>query len=124
MTAGVVAIGRDRGAALLMAVLLMQALMAVALGGLLVAGLAVRHAAVASVADLAALAAAEAMTDPCAAAEETALANGLELSACVIQGLDAVVTVAGDAGRVPARLLALLGHPHDRLEVTARAGPP
>lgn len=124
MTAGVLVTERDRGAALLLAVLLIQVLMAVALGGLLVAGLAVRHAAIASVADFAALAAAEAMTDPCAVAEETALANGLELRACVIKGLDAVVTVAGNPGSVPARLLALLGQPHDRLEVTARAGPP
>ena len=79
------------------------------------AALAVRHRA-ATAADAAALAAADVLLgaaagEPCARSAQVASENGFELSACHIEGAEAVVAVRVEVLGVP-------------VEIRARAGPP
>ena len=115
---------RDRGAALLLGLALMQVLMAVTVAGSLVAALVVERARIGSVADVAVLAAAGAVEDPCSAADAVAQLNGLVLAACARAGPDVVVTVRGSAPGSTAGLLRLVGRPDAAIEVSARAGFP
>jgi hypothetical protein len=73
---------------------------------------------------MAALAAAQAEGDGCAAAARTAEANDTSLVACSLDGLDVVVRVSRRAPTLVVRLLAWLGQPAGDVEATARAGPP
>ncbi len=115
----------ERGAAVvwtlaLMAVLGLAAFVATGLGALVVA----RQQA-STVADLAALAGAQALEDPCARAAFVVQENGLRLDGCTLAGEDLVVDVAGPAPAVLGRLLATLGGgPAPEIRVSARAGPP
>ncbi|MCU0295979.1 MAG: flp pilus-assembly TadE/G-like family protein [Candidatus Nanopelagicales bacterium] len=104
---------RDRGSATLVVVfMLMLVLALVALGG---AGLRVAGArgTASTAADLAALAAADALD--CGVAQNVAAANGAQLEACRLQGADYVVEVSVD-------ILGLPGGPR-KVTASARAGP-
>jgi uncharacterized membrane protein len=89
-----------------------------------VGSLAVARQRVATVADVAALAGAQAIADPCASAGASATANGMALVACVVDGADVMVEVSAAAPPVARRLLALLGHAAPDVTMSARAGSP
>ena len=102
---------------MLLSLVLAGALAIVGGAGISLCGLALAHAHAGTAADLAALAAASSAGDSCAAAGHIAVANGAELLTCSAEAGEALVTVS-----LPAPAMARwLGH--DRLEVTARAGP-
>ncbi len=84
---------------------------------------AVAHQGAATIADLAALAGAQASGNPCLAAESAARANDAHLVACVLDGSDVVVTVARPAPEFVARVLAVFGGQPKDVEASARAGP-
>ncbi|WP_370289042.1 Rv3654c family TadE-like protein [Nocardioides sp.] len=114
----------QRGAATLLVVALCGVLMAVGAATAAVGALVVDHRRTQAAADLAALAAAGALTgvsavgatgEPCAVAGRIATANGAEVIACDLQGDTATITVARDGPR-------WLGQA-PRLRATARAGP-
>ena len=116
--------GREDGAAIIWALALVNLLL---LTGLAVAGVTAQVVArqrAAAVADIAALVAAQADGSGCAHASDSARANAMELTACVTDGADVVVTVAAPAPAVVARLLGLLGRPAASVTASARAGPP
>jgi secretion/DNA translocation related TadE-like protein len=85
----------------------------VAAAGVVIARIAVARAQVSAAADLAALAGAR--TGDCAAARETALANGGLLQDCAIEGADILVRVRRDLVLVPGRSVGITAQ--------ARAGP-
>lgn len=72
------------------------------------------HSHAASVADIAALAAAT--QGSCTAAHQAARVNGSELENCVWQGSDVIVVVSSQVGDTPIAL------PVTRIEASARAG--
>lgn len=115
----------ERGAAVvwslaLVTVLGLAALVATGIGGVVVA-----RQEVSTVADLAALAGAQAQTDPCGRAASVTTANGLALDRCQVIADDVVVDVSGPAPPIVARLLAVLGGgPAPAVRVSARAGRP
>ena len=108
---------RDGGFALLWSLALSGALAIVGAAGLSLCALALTHAHAGSAADLAAIAAASSVRDPCGSAGRVAQANSAELLDCAVVDNDVIVRVGV---RTPA-IAQWLGH--DRLEVTARAGP-
>ena len=114
----------DRGAATVLALALVHLLLLVALVGALVGSVAVVKARAAAVADVAALAAAESWTDPCADARAVAQANGMEVAACGADGTDVVVAVSAPAPELVRRWLAVLGREGEPITVSARAGLP
>lgn len=116
--------GRDRGAATLLAVVLVQLLLIVGLMCWVVASLAITRQRVALVADVSALAAAQALGDPCARAGQAATDNGMRLASCVVEGGDVVVEVAADAPALAARGLSFLGRDAAEVTASARAGVP
>ncbi|UAJ80440.1 flp pilus-assembly TadE/G-like family protein [Leifsonia sp. ZF2019] len=110
-------LGGEYGSASVVVVTLVGAMVAVLVATLAVgaAHLAKRRAA--TVADLAALAAADAAVgriggEPCELADRVAEENGAELEECLMAGLEATVTVGVD---IPGGW---------RAAVSARAGPP
>ena len=114
----------DEGVALVWALALVSVVL---LAGLLCAGVGVRaleRARAGTVADIAALSAAQAPDDACAAAQDTARANAMEVSACVVDGDDVIVTVESPTAPFVARVLGLLGQPSSAVTATSRAGPP
>ncbi|MDR1808061.1 MAG: hypothetical protein LBR33_09150 [Propionibacteriaceae bacterium] len=121
----------DRGAGSLMVVGVALAVTLVAWLVFLVATLAAAHHRAESAADLAALAGARAalaadpahdVTEPaCAAAADTAAANGARLDACSVIAFADFAAVAVDVSvDAPVRVPGL----PDRLEATSRAGNP
>ena len=84
--------------------------------------LAIRQAATA--ADLAALAGAQAITDPCGRAAAVAAANGVRLSGCSIAGADVLVQVTRPMPPMTADLLTSFGLPTPPVTAQARAGYP
>ena len=114
----------DRGAALVVAVLLVPVLVAVATGGAALGAMGLLRARAAAVADVAALAAAQSVTDPCTAAAQAAAQNGMRLAGCMTDGADTVLEVTAPAPPALVRLLALLGRPEPIVTARARAGPP
>lgn len=114
----------DRGAATvwtlaLLAVLLLAGLLAAA-----VAQQAIARQRVASAADMAALAAAQAVGDACTEAARTAAANVVRLDECALDGADIWVRVSVPTPALVRRLNALLGTGSADVSVVARAGPP
>lgn len=115
---------RDDGVAVIWSLALMSVLM---LAGALSAGVWAQASArlhAGSVADVAALAAAQAPDTPCAQAERVAQANGVSVAACDLDGSDVVVTVSEPPPAFTTRLLGLLGRAAPEITATARAGPP
>ena len=115
---------RDDGIAIVWALALVSLLMIVTAVGAVAVGVATVRMRVASVADLAALAGAEAAGDACTAASAVVVANGLGFADCTSDGTDVVVTVTGTLPDVTARLIVALGGMTSVVSATARAGPP
>lgn len=108
----------QRGSATLFAVSCIAVLLLVGAALGVVAAMVRAHRAAQSAADLAALAVADAVGtegDPCSAGAVTASANGARLTACVVVGRDATVTVSVSGPH-------WLGQVAD-LAAQARAGP-
>ena len=116
--------GSDRGAATLLAAVLVASLALAATAGAAVGSVALRRAQVQSVADVAALAAAQAAPDSCAVAAAAVGANGMVLVSCDLDGDDVRVQVAGAPSPALARVIGLLGRPEPTVMASARAGPP
>lgn len=96
-------------------------LLAVVMSG--VGSLAVARERAATVADLAAIAAAQS-DDGCSSASRVGVANDARVVGCQYDGADAVVTVELDAPSLAVRMAALLGHASPTVTATSRAGPP
>lgn len=122
--------GCDRGAATVWALALASVLL---LAGLITLaaveqGLARQRAATA--ADLAAIAGAQALADPCGRAQASAEANGAVLTGCRVEptvgevAADVFVDVQMAPPALVVRLLDLLGRSAHPISATARAGPP
>lgn len=114
----------ERGAAVvwslaLVCVVLMSGLIAAAVG---VQAVARQRAA--TVADLSALAGAQAPDDRCAAAASAARANDAVVVACTLRGPDVIVTVRQQEPAFVGRVLAAFGRGAAYVEATSRAGPP
>ena len=103
---------------------LVNVLLLVGLGAAAVGALAVTRQRAATVADVAAVAGAQALVDPCADAVAIVEANGMAAVACQLDGADVVVEVRAEAPPVVSRLLGLLGRSVPEVRATARAGPP
>lgn len=108
---------RDDGFALLWALAIAGALMIIGVAGLSLCALTLAHARAGNAADLAALAGASNVLDPCGSADRVATANSAELIDCALVEGDVTVRVQV---RAPA-IAQWLGR--DRLEVMSRAGP-
>jgi secretion/DNA translocation related TadE-like protein len=106
------------------ALALIQVLLLVVLAVSAVAGVALARQRAATVADLAAVAGAQAAGDPCAQAHSMAIGNGLTLASCTVEGLDVLVAVTAPAPGVVTRLFTLLGRDVPTITQRARAGPP
>ena len=116
--------GVDDGVAIVWALALASVLMIVTAVGAMVVGQATARMRVAAVADLAALAAAQAEGDSCTAASDVVVANGLVLTDCAVDGLDILVTVTGSPPAITGQLVAALGGEARVVSASARAGPP
>ncbi|MEI6363634.1 MAG: Rv3654c family TadE-like protein [Actinomycetes bacterium] len=114
----------DDGAALVWALALVVLIMTAGLIAAAVAqqGLVRQH--VASAADVAALAGAQALGDACDEARRLAVANGTALVDCALDGPDVVVRVSRPAPPLVVRLFTLLGSSPPEVVGVARAGPP
>jgi secretion/DNA translocation related TadE-like protein len=107
----------ESGATTVFALAVVATLLVLTVGCCVAGSAVVTHRRAQAAADLAALAAAQALQDTgagCAAAAATAVANGARLEDCRVVGLDAVVTVRAEG---PALLGAVA------LRARARAGP-
>jgi secretion/DNA translocation related TadE-like protein len=107
----------DDGFALLWSLALAGALVIIGMAGLSLCVLTLSHARAGNAADLAAIAAASNVLDPCGSANRVAAANSAKLIDCTLVEGDVIVRVQV---RAPA-IAQWLGR--DRLEVASRAGP-
>ncbi len=114
----------DRGAAVVWSIALTAVLVLVASVGIGVGAIVVARQRLATVADLAALAGAQALTDPCEQARMVAQANAVALGSCRVDGADVVVEVRVPAPGAVAALLASLDGQAPMLVMNARAGRP
>ena len=114
----------DAGFAVIWALALSTVVMAVGLVGMATALRAAERARVGGIADVAALAGAQADWDPCAAAAAVVTANGMSLMSCDLEDADVVVTVTDAVDPLVEKLWAALGQRALPVRVTARAGPP
>ena len=114
----------EAGAATVWSLALLSVLMLGALLAGAVAQQAFARQRVAAAADVAALAAAQADSDRCSAAERLAAANGTALLACALDGLDVTVRVSVPPPLLVQRLFALVGQTPNDVVGVARAGPP
>lgn len=114
----------DRGAAIVWSLGLMALLGLVGYVGAAVGAVVVARQETALVADLAALAAAQATDDPCARAAAVAASNRVDLVDCHLDHGDIVVRVRGAVPAIASRALRAFGGVVHGLDVSARAGPP
>lgn len=114
----------DRGMAVVWSLALVNVLLLAGFASSAVAALAVARQRAAAVADIAALSAAQALADPCGRAAQVAGENGMALTRCEPDGVDAVVQVSAPAPAIVVRLLGFLGRPADDVRASARAGAP
>ena len=115
---------RERGAATVWSLALVNVLLLVGLGAAAVGALAVTRQRAATVADVAAVAGAQALVDACVDAVAIVEANGMATVACQLDGVDVVIEVRAEAPPVVSRLFGLLGRSVPEVRATARAGPP
>ncbi len=115
---------RDAGAALVWSLALVSVLMLVATVGLVLASLAVTRQRAASVADVAALTAAQSLSEQCGHAASVAAGNGMRLEECSVDGTDVLVRVAAPPPAVVVRAMALLGGMASDVTADARSGLP
>ncbi len=111
----------DRGIATIWAAALMQVLLVVALIAMAMGSLVVTRFRVATVADLAAIAAAQGAG--CVDARALARAHAMRVSSCEMVGADAVVQVVGRPPDALVRLSSWLGRDAPEISALARAGP-
>jgi secretion/DNA translocation related TadE-like protein len=116
--------GDARGAATVWALALLMPLLMAGLLGLSVAQVALARQRVGAVADIAAVAGAQAEVDPCGAAASVVAANAVVLSGCVVDGIDVRVEVSAPTPALAQRLFGMLGHGAASVTGSARAGPP
>lgn len=114
----------EAGAATVWALALLHLILLAALVSSGAGGLALTRQRAATVADIAALAGAQAVADPCGAAHAAASANGMELPECRWDGTDLVVTVRANPPAVVGRLAVFLGRDPAPVTASARAGAP
>ena len=112
----------DRGSATVLVVAVMTVLLAVGVVLLAIADIAVASVRSRGAADLAAIAGAQAIVDPCSRAATVASANGAALVGCVLDGGDVVTTVEAPLPRLAARVAGLLGGSVSAVRASARAG--
>lgn len=115
---------RDSGAAMVWSLALTSLLLTAGLAAAGVGALAVTRQRVATVADIAALAGAQAVVDQCGTAVASVEANGMAAVSCALDGDDVVVEVSAAAPAVVHRLLGMLGRSAAEVRASARAGPP
>jgi len=112
----------ERGSATILTIALIPVLL---LGGVVSAGitqLMVLRQQLATAADLSAIAAARASTDPCARAQAVADAHHVQLTECTAVGADWRIEVAAPIDAVALRMLTLAGRGPDELREVAVAG--
>lgn len=114
----------DRGAATVWSLALVTVLLLIGLAAVAVGSLALTRQRAATVADVAAVAGAQALVDPCVDAIAIVQANGMVAVSCRLDGVDVIVDVTTSAPPVVGRLLALLGRGVPEVRASARAGPP
>lgn len=114
----------DSGAATVWSLALVNVLLLVGLAAAAVGSLVVTRQRAATVADVAAVAGAQAMGDPCAEAGAVVAANGMTTVSCQLDGVDVVVDVSTPVPPVVERLLGLLGRTAPEVRASARAGSP
>lgn len=114
----------ERGAAIVWALALVWVLLLVGFAAAGVTAQTIARQRAATAADIAALAGAQGLGDPCVFAERSARANGMALASCTIEGSDVTVEVTAPPPAVVGRLLAVLGRDAPPVSATARAGPP
>lgn len=112
----------ERGSATIVAVALSAALLCSGVLGLAVVQAAVVMSRAQTAADLAALAGAQAVTDPCGASAAVAEANGAAITRCVSEGLDVVIEVTMPAPPFVQRIAFAVGQPAGAVSAWARAG--
>lgn len=112
----------DRGSMSVFVVAILSIVMLIGVVGLGLGQWAVAAARLSSAADLAALAAADAVVDPCGQAERVARANDTMLIGCTREGDDVVATVQSATPPFAQRIAALLGRTASALQRSARAG--
>jgi secretion/DNA translocation related TadE-like protein len=115
---------RERGAATVWSLALVNVLLLVGLAAAAVGALAVTRQRAATVADVAAVAGAQAVIDPCAEAVAIVEANRMVTVACQLDDGDVVIDVSTPAPPVVSRLMGLLGRGAPEVRASARAGPP
>ena len=108
----------ERGSATVLTLALVSVLL---LGGFVVAAmtqLTLTRQQLATAADLAAIAAATSLVDPCTSAQRVTEAHGVRLVRCAEEGADWRIEVSAPIGAVAGRLMAFLGRgPHELTEV-------
>lgn len=114
----------DEGVATVAALALMGVLGVVAFLAVAVGQQAGARSTLSAAADIAALAGAQSLADPCTAAAQSAATNHVELLDCAMDGTDVIVRVSRATPPFSARLLTWLGHEPVDLVADARAGPP
>lgn len=115
---------RERGAAMVWSLALVNVLLLIGLVVGAVGSLAVTRQRAATVADIAAVAGAQAFVDPCTESARIVAANGMATASCASDGIDVVVEVSAAAPPIVSRLLGLLGRSVPEVRASARAGPP
>ena len=115
---------QETGAAVVWALGLVSLLLLVGLASVAATAQVIARQRAATVADVAALAGAQATGDSCATVERSVQANGMELADCAVDGQDVVVGVASAPPAVVVRLLGFLGRVPLPVRASARAGPP
>lgn len=114
----------DDGAATVWSLALIVVILLAGLVSAAVAVQAIARQRLAAAADVSALAAAQAIGEPCAAAARMAEANSAELVSCTFDGSDIVVALSSPAPEFVGRVLGFLGGEASDLRALARAGPP
>jgi secretion/DNA translocation related TadE-like protein len=113
--------GDDRGIATVWAAALMQLLLVVAALALAMGSLVVARFRVATVADLAAVAAVQGTG--CADAQALVRIHAMDVRTCTVVGADVVVEVVGRPPAPLVRLSSWLGHGAPEVTAMSRAGP-
>ena len=116
--------GSDTGSATVLTLALSFILLSAGFVGLALVQVNLVATHVQTAADLAALAGAQAIEDPCRRAAEIAAANGVDITDCTLDGSDVIVQVRVEPPPMLERIARLTGQAADMVTAVARAGPP
>lgn len=114
----------DRGSATVLTIALCFVLLSAGFVGLALVQVNLVATHVQSAADLAALAGAQAIEDPCGRAQEIAAANGAQVTDCTLDGSDVIVQVQVPPPPLLERIAGFTGQEASTITAVARAGPP